>query len=129
MDVLSRRHAWKTETPMAVMLVRDDTAFVVLAVIIAPMFLTAGILMIRRPARMYRRFWIWSDEPPLKFDLVCCQIMGWIFTLGMTAWSIAFVSALIELATTRWQAGSRRNPVDRPALRTPRGLEPRTLSS
>lgn len=55
------------------------------------MFLAAGILMICRPAQMYRRSWIWSDDPPLKFDLVCCQIMGWIFPLGMTAWSIAFV--------------------------------------
>ncbi len=80
---------------MAAMFVRNDTAFVVLAVIIAPMFLAAGILMICRPAQMYRRFWIWSDEPPLQFDIVCCRIMGWSFTLGMTAWSIVFVSSLI----------------------------------
>ena len=73
----------------------DDTAFIVAGFIVVPMFLTTGILMIRRPAQMYRRFWIWSDEPPLQFDLVCCQIMGWIFTLGMTAWSIAFASYLI----------------------------------
>ncbi len=60
----------------------DDTAFTVLGFIVAAYFLTVGILLIRRPAQMYRRFWIWSDKPPLKFDLVCCQIMGWIHTVG-----------------------------------------------
>ena len=62
----------------------NDTALIVGAFIVVPMFLTVGILLIRRPAQMYRRFWIWSDEPPLTFDLVCWQIMGWIFTLGTT---------------------------------------------
>lgn len=81
---------------MAVVQTHNDTALIVGAFIVVPMFLTAGILLIRRPAQMYRRFWIWSDEPPLKFDLVCCQIMGWIFIVGITAWAILFASYLIS---------------------------------
>ena len=81
---------------MAAVHTLNDAAFIVGGFIIVPMFLTAGVLMIRRPAQMYRRFWIWSDRPPIKFDLVFCQIMGWIFTVGTTAWAIAFASYLIS---------------------------------
>ena len=33
---------------------------------------------------------------PLKFDLVCCQIMGWIFMVSSTAGAIAVASSLIS---------------------------------
>ena len=81
---------------MAAVHAHDDTAFIVLGFIAVPIFLTYGILLIRRPGQMYRRFWIWSDKPPLKFDLVWCQIMGWIFTVGTTAWAIAFATYVIS---------------------------------
>ena len=87
---------WKTETPVAAVHAHHDTAFIVLGLFVVPMLLTYGILLIRRPAQMYSRFWIWSDEPPLKFDLVCCQIMGWIFTVSSTAGPIAVASSLIS---------------------------------